>query len=60
MSAPAVTDPLTVLADLVREVGELRTRVVEPEPEQEHQAPKRWLTAGSRAGRLFRARAGAP
>lgn len=35
-------DPLTMLVDLAREVGELRARV--DELEQARQAPKRWLT----------------
>ncbi len=43
MSLQAVTDPLTVLADLVREVTELRARV--DELEQERTTTKRWLTA---------------
>lgn len=41
--AQAVADPLTALAELMREVDELRARV--DELEQERQVPKRWLTA---------------
>lgn len=43
MSAPAVTDPLTLLAELVREVGELRARV--QELEQGETSPRSpWLS----------------
>ena len=45
MSAPAFTDPLTLLAELVLEVEELRSRVLGLEQEREGGA-KRWLTAG--------------
>lgn len=44
MSAPAFTDPLTLLAALVLEVEELRRRVLWLEQERER-GTKRWLTA---------------
>lgn len=51
MSATAVTDPLTLLAELVREVGELRARVLELE-EGETSPRSPWLSIAEAADYL--------